>query len=368
MKRVLSVLLAVVLCVGMLTGCGEKKDAGEVESKKEEESEIELPFDRTFDDAHEVLATLQAGGKCNFTSSGVSTLDDGGKLETLVDSSNGSFMTLIGNENSNITIVSTTAKDETTFVGVGIMALMITDVLSADLGDFLTYLSAENLKNMGTDIGDSKHEVIEGVTYFLTKSGTDPDYEYRLQVERDDETKEDYEQYLKEKAIADQFKATPESEVEEPVGYQTGMYKIGTDMPAGEYLITSSGGYYAVTADSSGSLESIISNDNYRNRAYVTVQDGQYFQFDGTAVPVSEAAAFTPVNGTYPDGMYLVGKDIPAGEYKVSAANGGYYEVTANSTGDLGTIIANDNFEGEVYLTVQDGQYLKLSRAQIVAQ
>lgn len=143
MKRVLSVLLAAVLCVGMLTGCGEKKDAGEVESKKEEESEIELPFDRTFDDAHEVLATLQAGGKCNFTSSGVSTLDDGGKLETLVDSSNGSFMTLIGNENSNITIVSTTAKDETTFVGVGIMALMITDVLSADLGDFLTYLSAE---------------------------------------------------------------------------------------------------------------------------------------------------------------------------------------------------------------------------------
>lgn len=32
MKRVLSVLLAAVLCVGMLTGCGEKKDAGEVES------------------------------------------------------------------------------------------------------------------------------------------------------------------------------------------------------------------------------------------------------------------------------------------------------------------------------------------------
>ena len=368
MKRVLSVLLAAVLCVGMLTGCGEKKDAGEVESKKEEESEVELPVDRTFDDAHEILATLQAGGKCNFTSSGVSTLDDGGKLETLVDNSNGSLMTLIGDENSNITIVSTTAKDETTFVGVGIMALMITDVLSADLGDFLSYLSAENLKNMGTDIGDSKHEVIGGVTYFLTKSGTDPDYEYRLQVERDDETKEDYEQYLKEKAIADQFKATTESEVEETVGYQTGMYKIGTDMPAGEYLITSSGGYYAVTADSSGSLESIISNDNYRNRAYVTVQDGQYFQFDGTAVPVSEAAAFTPVNGTYPDGMYLVGKDIPAGEYKVSATNGGYYEVTANSTGDLGTIISNDNFDGEVYLTVQDGQYLKLSRSQIVVQ
>ena len=175
---------------------------------------------------------------------------------------------------------------------------------------------------------------------------------------------------IRSKAKSDYEDLTEELENPSAIqtGYQTGMYKIGTDMPAGEYLITSSGGYYAVTADSSGSLESIISNDNYRNRAYVTVQDGQYFQFDGTAVPVSEAAAFALVNGTYPDGMYLVGKDIPAGEYKVSAANGGYYEVTANSTGDLGTIIANDNFEGEVYLTVQDGQYLKLSRAQIVVQ
>ena len=38
MKRVLSVLLAAVLCVGMLTGCGEKKDAGEMESVDFDES------------------------------------------------------------------------------------------------------------------------------------------------------------------------------------------------------------------------------------------------------------------------------------------------------------------------------------------
>ena len=38
MKRVLSVLLAAVLCVGMLTGCGEKKE-GKEESKKAESAE-----------------------------------------------------------------------------------------------------------------------------------------------------------------------------------------------------------------------------------------------------------------------------------------------------------------------------------------
>lgn len=153
----------------------------------------------------------------------------------------------------------------------------------------------------------------------------------------------------------------------ESLGYSSGMYKIGTDMPAEEYLITSSSGYYEVTSDSTGSFESIITNDNYTNRAYITVQEGQYFSFDGTATPVGEAAAYSSVDGTYPEGMYLVGKDIPAGEYKLSSSGSGYYEVTSDSTGNFDSIVSNDNFEGDKYLTISDGQYLKLNRAQIVA-
>ncbi len=165
--------------------------------------------------------------------------------------------------------------------------------------------------------------------------------------------------------LQESLNQSPEEETE-ITSYSGGMYKIGTDMPAGEYLLTSTGGYYEVTTDSTGSLESIVTNDNYANRAYVTVQEGQYFTFDGTAVSVNEAPAFSASDGIYPEGMYLVGKDIPAGEYKISATGSGYYEVTSDSVGELDSIVTNENFDGDVYLTISEGQYLKLSRAQII--
>lgn len=67
--------------------------------------------------------------------------------------------------------------------------------------------------------------------------------------------------------------------------------------------------------------------------------------------------------GTYGDGMYRVGTDIPAGEYKLTASSGtlGYWEVTNSSTADA-DIVGNDNFSGSTYVTVSNGQYLKLER------
>ena len=67
--------------------------------------------------------------------------------------------------------------------------------------------------------------------------------------------------------------------------------------------------------------------------------------------------------GTYGDGMYKVGTDIPAGEYKLTASSGtlGYWEVTNSSTANA-DIVGNDNFSGSTYVTVSDGQYLKLER------
>ena len=63
------------------------------------------------------------------------------------------------------------------------------------------------------------------------------------------------------------------------------------------------------------------------------------------------------------EGTHLVGADIEAGEYKLTATGSvpGYWEVTNSSAPDA-DIIGNDNFDGNAYVTVSDGQYLKLNR------
>lgn len=173
----------------------------------------------------------------------------------------------------------------------------------------------------------------------------------------------------------DTTESTETTAEEEPqyTQYEAGMYKVGTDIPAGTYLITGDMGYVEVSSDSSGQLESIVANDNYVNRTYLSAVDGQYLKFDGVAIPEAEAPAYTSENGAYPEGKYLVGKDIPAGEYKISLTEGnamgyGYIEVSSDASGTINAIISNANIQGDTYQTVQDGQYLKLNGAEIKGQ
>lgn len=151
--------------------------------------------------------------------------------------------------------------------------------------------------------------------------------------------------------------------------YKAGMYKVGSDLPAGEYLLKSTNsGYMSVASDSSGTLDSIITNEVFDNTLYVTVSEGQYLTVErATFVAADEAPAQQPANGKYSEGMYKVGKDIAPGEYKVHSDEMGYLAVLTNSVGDLDSIVTNDNFEGDKYITLQDGQYLKLSRAYLIA-
>ncbi|MCE5220902.1 MAG: hypothetical protein LLF98_06430 [Clostridium sp.] len=170
------------------------------------------------------------------------------------------------------------------------------------------------------------------------------------------------------KAKADaEAKAAAEKEAKK---IKAGTYKIGTDIPAGEYLvIAKSIGYVECAKDSKGQLDSIIFNDNLTSGSdrYVTLNEGEYFKLTGAEMyPVSEAPSIIPKDGIYKDGMYKVGKDIPAGEYKVKLTGGmGYTEVTTNSRHQLDSIVSNENVQADTYLTVQDGQYLKMTGVQI---
>lgn len=166
------------------------------------------------------------------------------------------------------------------------------------------------------------------------------------------------------------------SPVIKEAGFASGMYKIGQDMPAGEYKLFSTGGlagisYFEIAKDSTNTLESIIANDNFFSFTYVTVTEEQYFKFtDARAVPAGDAEKSGPVDGKYSSGMYKVGVDIPAGEYKVlpnedSTLGYGYFEITNSSRHAFDDIVSNDNFEDSRYVTLKDGQYLKLSEAHI---
>lgn len=146
--------------------------------------------------------------------------------------------------------------------------------------------------------------------------------------------------------------------------YSSGQYKIGIDMPAGEYVLfsDSGSGYYAVSSDSNGT--EILSNDNFDYNSVITVDEGTYIKLSRCmAVPAEEVEKIDMSKGN----MFRVGKDIEAGEYSLeSTGSDGYYCIYSDSRQQgTNSIVANENFSGNTYVTVSDGQYLKLSRCAI---
>jgi len=162
---------------------------------------------------------------------------------------------------------------------------------------------------------------------------------------------------------------SPSNAVVDDGSIKEGMYKVGTDLSAGEYVIitnNSEQGYMQITKDSTGTFDSIISNENIANRTYVTVNDTEYLTVKNAKIyPLDKAPKIDTSSGTLSDGMYKVGTDIQAGEYKINSPSNGYIEITSGSRHTLDGIISNDNFTGDKYITIQDGQYMKLHNATL---
>jgi len=145
--------------------------------------------------------------------------------------------------------------------------------------------------------------------------------------------------------------------------YSDGTYLVGTDIPAGRYKGTPSGGtaYWGINTDANG--DNTIANNNTDGQFYVTVKNGQYLE-----IVRAEIAKFTPesavMSNSVSDGTYLVGTDIPAGRYKGTPSGGtAYWGINKDANGD--NTIANNNTDGQFYVTVKNGQYLEIVRAEI---
>ena len=142
------------------------------------------------------------------------------------------------------------------------------------------------------------------------------------------------------------------------------IYKVGADLDAGEYCIIplepEEAVYMCVSSDSNG--DDILDNSYQGGNHYITVQDGQYFEVKkGKFALAAEFPAYLKTEISR-EGMYLVGKDIVAGEYKLTANEGdsGYWCIYNVSTADR-DIVSNAIFDSAAYVTVTDGQYLLLS-------
>lgn len=143
-----------------------------------------------------------------------------------------------------------------------------------------------------------------------------------------------------------------------------GIYQVGKDIPAGKYILYPSGdiiGYFEIDRDLSGSDESIISNDLFSGREIIEVYDGQYLVLDSAILYSESDAPAIGNNGVYSSGMYEVGKDIPAGTYKITAIDSfGYYEIAADCSHDYTSIITNDFISDTVTVELKSGQYIRI--------
>jgi hypothetical protein len=149
--------------------------------------------------------------------------------------------------------------------------------------------------------------------------------------------------------------------------YKAGHYKVGADIPAGVYYLIEDGimPYFNVTTDANG--DDILFYSVFSGNHIAEVRDGEYFKLTSCyAVPYEDAPAVKPENGWLKDGFYVVGRDIPAGEYKLEAPENATlpcYSIYADLRQD--DLVSFGVLESTQYVEVKEGQYLDLTNCKI---
>lgn len=137
-----------------------------------------------------------------------------------------------------------------------------------------------------------------------------------------------------------------------------GIYRCGTDMESGDYYVLSPYGNagYEVT----DSADEVSWSGHACIFKKIHIEDGQYINVD--------FAVLIPVDRFNRDdwskyGAFLVGKDLAAGEYRVSSKgsnNVSSYQITVGEPDS--EIIKSSTLHGsQEYVSLSDGQYIMLN-------
>lgn len=147
-----------------------------------------------------------------------------------------------------------------------------------------------------------------------------------------------------------------------PYAKYAGAYKVGKDIPAGEYMIFGNDVYYEISKKPSN-YDAILTNDFVYNKAYVRLSVGQYFKLSdygkGAYFIPSSKVKHTLATSVKNPGMYKIGTDLKAGTHKISF--GSYYEIINNSPILGMDIVYNGLINRSEYVEVKNGQFLKIN-------
>ncbi len=155
--------------------------------------------------------------------------------------------------------------------------------------------------------------------------------------------------------------------------YPAGEYLVGKDIPAGEYFVQADeDSYYAdIIRKESKNAEDYLLYENCDTFRFITVKEGEYFEVQHCSfISSDQVEPITPSgDGYYYTGEYRVGIDIPAGDYVVlpdGRMSNPYVSCDTNSLHDYDYRIFSHYINGtHVYITVADGDYLKLDEAKL---
>lgn len=148
-----------------------------------------------------------------------------------------------------------------------------------------------------------------------------------------------------------------------------GAFKCGADFQPGEY--------YILPLYTGGDMFSVSNTPN--NFPYTNYEDykliNKYTFTEGQFVKIEHGALMVPAEEVDTEnwwkyGAYLVGKDIPAGDYKVEQISDDYNTELSRMMGASGTyqvceqspekkpIVYENLYQSQMYVTLKEGQYL----------
>jgi len=126
-----------------------------------------------------------------------------------------------------------------------------------------------------------------------------------------------------------------------------------------------------VAGSFSPSNDGFVFQQIFRNRGYVDLEAGQFIRIDRGAIwTLEDAAAFNIDADYWPEGQFMVGRDIPAGTFRAIPTHASIQGAVTVSTAPR-TSVANQvgihfvPLGGQALFTLAEGQFVDVARARL---